>query len=115
MRVFRQSIGIAMLWLVPGLARAATYTPRTVIVDAGFQTTIPRLIAGLVTVMLSGALVIATTVFLVGAFMMVASAGEEEALTRGKRIMKGAAIGYAIIIGAWLIESVVGYLIGAFD
>lgn len=44
---------------------------------------------------------IAVTIFLVGAFMMVISAGQDTMLQAGKRAMKGSLIGLALIAGSY--------------
>ena len=44
---------------------------------------------------------IAISIFLVGAFMMVISAGQDTLLQSGKRAMKGSLIGIAIVTGAY--------------
>lgn len=44
---------------------------------------------------------IAVTIFLVGAFMMVISAGQDTLLQAGKRAMKGSLIGLALIAGSY--------------
>ena len=44
---------------------------------------------------------IALSIFLVGAFMMVISAGQDTLLQSGKRAMKGSLIGIAIVTGAY--------------
>jgi len=44
---------------------------------------------------------IALTIFLVGAFMMVISAGQDTMLQAGKRAMKGSLIGLALIAGSY--------------
>lgn len=44
---------------------------------------------------------IAVCIFVIGAFMMVISADNDENLQRGKRAMKGAVIGMALITGSY--------------
>lgn len=44
---------------------------------------------------------IALTIFLAGAFIMVISAGQDTLLQAGKRAMKGSLIGMAIIAGSY--------------
>lgn len=44
---------------------------------------------------------IALSIFLVGAFMMVISAGQDTLLQSGKRAMKGSLIGIALVTGSY--------------
>lgn len=82
-----------------------------VIIDTGVQTTIPRIIEGIVNVLLQWSAVVATGVFLVGALFMVGSGGNDALLSNGKKLMKAALIGLAIILSSWLILSTVVFFI----
>ena len=52
---------------------------------------------------------IALSIFLVGAFMMVISAGQDTLLQSGKRAMKGSLIGIALVTGSYGIYRTVVY------
>ena len=54
---------------------------------------------------------IATALFLLGAFLMVGSGGDEAYLAAGKKIMKASLIGIAFILSAWMMLSTVVYFI----
>jgi hypothetical protein len=101
--------------LIPAIAGAYTPGDPTVI-DTGVHTSIPRIFEGLINVLLMWSTLVASTLFLVGALMMVASAGSEEgtfSVSNGKKIMKAAVIGLAIIVGSWMILSTVVYFFAA--
>ncbi len=90
---------------------SAQYVPTKVVVSTGVTTTIPALIMGLVNVMLMWSSFITLAVFLVGAFIMVISGGEEKFMSKGKSVMKGALIGYAFVLASWMIISTVVFFI----
>lgn len=81
-----------------------------VVVATGVVTTLDRIITGIVNVLLFWGGGVTTTIFLIGAFMMVGSGGGQF-LDRGKKLMFAALIGYAIILSAWLIMSTVVFFI----
>jgi hypothetical protein len=54
---------------------------------------------------------IALAVFLIGAFLMVISAGQDTLLQPAKRAMKGSLIGLAIIVGSYGIYRTVVFLL----
>ncbi|HRH93033.1 MAG TPA: hypothetical protein PKV72_00705 [Candidatus Peribacteria bacterium] len=99
-----------LLALVPQIALAQYVPGAPIAVRTGVVTTIPRIVAGIVNVLLFWGGGVTTTIFLVGAFMMVGSGGGRF-LENGKKLMIGAAVGYAIILSAWLIESTVVFFI----
>ncbi len=81
-----------------------------VVVSTGVVTNLDRIITGIVNVLLFWGGGVTTTIFLIGAFMMVGSGGGQF-LDRGKKLMFAALIGYAIILSAWLIMSTVVFFI----
>ena len=97
-------IALAALLLVPATV-AAQYVPGApVVVATGVNTSIPQIVAGVVNVLLFWATLVTTAIFLVGAAVMVGSAGGNQ-LDQGKKMMTAALIGYAIILSSWLILS----------
>lgn len=97
------------LILLPQIMLA--YTPGDPIaVRTGVVTTIPRIVGGIVNVLLFWGGGVTTTLFLIGAFMMVGSGGGPF-LEKGKNTMKAALIGYAIILSSWLILSTAVFFI----
>lgn len=98
---------LIILTLFPAVAAAQ------VVIDTTVHTSIPQILNGLVNVMLFWAAPIATVLFLIGAFWLTASGGNENAKDKGKKIMQGAAIGLAIILGSWMIISTVVYYLAA--
>ncbi len=93
------------------LPLSAGATP--VYIDTGVTTSIPQIIQGLVDLFLRWSLLIATAVFLMGAALMVGSGGNDAYLSAGKKLMKAALIGLAIVLGSWLILStVVAFIAG---
>ncbi len=94
---------------VPQIALA--YTPAAPItVSTGVVTDVGGIVSGIVNVLLFWSGGVTTTIFLVGAFMMVGSGGGQY-LDNGKKLMKWALIGYAIILCSWLILSTVVFFI----
>ncbi len=67
--------------------------------------------AGFVNAILNWSGVIATGLFLLGAILMIGSAGNDQYLSAGKRIMKSAIIGFALVLASWMILSTVVYFI----
>ncbi|MEQ1849886.1 MAG: hypothetical protein ABL890_04850 [Candidatus Peribacteraceae bacterium] len=80
-------------------------------IDTGVYSTTETILTGIVDVLLLWSGVVTTAVFLIGALMMVASGGSDTYLSAGKKIMKAAAIGLAIILGSWMILSTVVFII----
>lgn len=74
-----------------------------VCVDTGVYSTIQMIFSGLINIMIVWGPILAAVIFICGAFWMVASGGEETRLASGKKMMKGAAIGLAIVLASWLI------------
>lgn len=100
-------------WLVllgtvglPAPAHAAV-----VVIATGVQTSVPRVMNGIVDLLLLWSGVIASGLFLIGAVIMVASGGDDEYLSTGKRIMKAALIGFALVLSSWMILSTAVYFI----
>ena len=54
---------------------------------------------------------IAVTIFLVGAFMMVISTGNDSILQNAKRAMKGSLIGAALVAGSYALYRIVIFLL----
>ncbi len=72
-------------------------------IDTGVTTTVERIFEGLINIMIVWGPILAASLFICGAFWMVLSGGEETRLASGKKMMKGAAIGLAILLASWLI------------
>ena len=100
-------IGI-LLSVLPAFASAAV-----VKVDTGVHTTVPQLIQGIINVLLMWSSLVATAIFLLGAIFMVGSGGSDQPLSAGKRMMKAAVIGYAIVLASWMILSTVVSFVAA--
>jgi hypothetical protein len=86
---------------------------RCIIVNTGVTSTVQTIIQGIVNTLLMWSTYIATAVFLVGAIFMVGSVGSENWSANGKKLMKAAVIGFAIVLGAWLIVSTTVFFIAA--
>jgi ABC-type nickel/cobalt efflux system permease component RcnA len=80
-------------------------------IDTGVYSTTETILGGIIDVLLLWSGVVTTAVFLIGALMMVASGGSDTYLSAGKKIMKAAAIGLAIILASWMILSTVVFVI----
>ncbi len=107
----RAALAILALGL-PGRAGADDYVPGApILIHTGVITTIPQIINGLIGTFLLWSTIVAATLFLLGAFAYTASGGEETWSTNGKKMMKAALIGYAIVLGSWLIISTVFFFI----
>jgi hypothetical protein len=78
-----------------------------VTVDTGVHTTVPRIIQGIINVLLMWSGLVATAIFLLGAIFMVGSGGADQTLSAGKRMMKASLIGFALILASWMILSTV--------
>jgi hypothetical protein len=84
-----------------------------VLIDTGVDTSIPQIMQGLVDLFLRWSLLIATAIFLMGAALMVGSGGNDAFLSAGKKLMKAALIGLAIVLSSWLILStIVAFIAG---
>jgi hypothetical protein len=99
------------LFMILLLVPATMLGAGQIIIDTGVVTTIPRIMDGFLTLMLQWSSLVATAIFLIGAILMVGSGGNDEYLSAGKKLMKAAAIGYAIILSSWMILSTVVYFI----
>jgi hypothetical protein len=80
-------------------------------IETGVSSDVPSILRGIVNVLLAWSGLVATGLFLIGAFLMVASGGSEANLAAGKKIMKAALIGLAIILASWMILSTVIWFI----
>ena len=95
------------------LASAGTVAADQVIIDTGVTSTIPSIFEGIVNLLLMWSGLVATALFLLGCILMVGSGGNDATLSSGKKIMKAALIGLAIILSSWLILStVVSFIAG---
>ena len=95
---------------------SAVCTPNaahTVCIDTGIgnSITVSSVIGKIVDVLLYWSGFVALTLFIIGGVMMIGSGGSDALLSSGKKIMKGALIGYAIVLGSWMILSTVLYFI----
>lgn len=114
MRFLRRLVIISPAFLLlPALAHA--YTPGAPIsINTGVSATVQQIFNGLVNVLLLWSTLVATALFLLGALIMVGSAGTDEgflSVSNAKKLMKGALIGLAIIVGSWMILSTVLFFI----
>ncbi len=111
-RIASLFVGICS-FLFPLFAVAA---PRIVTINTGIGTnvTVISVLTGIVDLLLYWGGTISTSVFLLGAFTMVASAGNDDYLSMGKTMMKSAAIGLAIVLASWMILSTVVFFIAGF-
>ncbi len=106
MKAFRSLLAFALVCL-PATVSAA------VLIDTGVNTTIPQIMQGLVNLFLRWSTLVATAIFLMGAILMVGSGGVDAYLSAGKKLMKAALIGLAIVLASWMILStVVAFLAG---
>ncbi len=106
---FLKTLAACALLLVPATAMAQ----RTVIIDTTIRAGIPDILNGIVNVMLFWAMPLATVLFLIGAFMLVASGGNDTTKDKAKKIMEASLVGLAIILSSWMILSTVVYLLAA--
>ncbi len=106
-----RSLLTGLLLAVPLAAAAQNGDP--IKVGTGVTTSIPTILAGLLNTILLWSTTIATTLFLAGAFVLVASHGEETFITAGKKLMKSAVIGLIIVLCSWMILSTIFYFIAA--
>jgi hypothetical protein len=80
-------------------------------ISTGVSTDIPTIMDGIISLLLMWSSMVATAIFLMGATLMVGSGGNDAYLSAGKKLMKAAMIGYAIILSSWLILSTAVYFI----
>lgn len=89
--------------------------PRTasaqVTIATGVSSTVPTVLNGIVNLLLLWSGLVATGLFLLGAFLMVGSGGNDAYLSAGKKIMKASLIGLALILSSWMILSTVVFFI----
>jgi hypothetical protein len=108
-----RTVIFSAFWLLPLMAQA--YSPGApIVINTGVSTSVPQIFAGLINVLLMWSTLVATALLLVGAVMMVGSAGTDEgafSVSNGKKIVKAAIIGLAIILGSWMILSTAVYFI----
>ncbi len=104
--MLQRLLAIAFLTFSPYFASAAP-----LIVDTGVDSNVPTILQGIVNVLLGWSGLAATGLFLLGSIIMVGSGGEEAFLSAGKKIMKAALIGFALILGSWLMLSTVIFFI----
>lgn len=104
---------VALLLLIPltglavptGCIGDGAGTGTKTCIDTGVHSTVPKIMEGFVNVLLGWSALVATTLFMLGAILMVGSGGEEKYLTSGKAIMKASMMGFAVIMSSWLILS----------
>lgn len=99
------ALGMA-LWLLAPAAVA-----QVVVVSTGVSSSIPQIVQGIVNILLQWSSFVATALFLMGAILMVGSGGNDATLSAGKKIMKAALIGLAIVLSSWLILSTAVFFI----
>lgn len=80
-------------------------------ISTGVNTDIPTIMDGIISLLLMWSSMVATAIFLMGATLMVGSGGNDAYLSAGKKLMKAAMIGYAIILSSWLILSTAVFFI----
>lgn len=102
---------LVFFWPAVGFAQQTLGSGDPIKVDTGVRTTVDKLFGGIVNTLFVWAFAIATAIFLIGALFMVASGGEENVLTNAKRLMKGSLIGFAIVLGSWMILSTFLYFL----
>jgi|GEM_PF-6341354 hypothetical protein len=105
-RLFRPLLAL-FLWslALPAMAQ------RVITVNTGVHTDIPTIVEGIVNLLLLWSSFVATALFLLGALFMVGSGGNEQFSSAGKKIMKAAMIGFAIVLASWLIISTAVFFI----
>ena len=107
----KKALGALFLWSLPLAVSAQDYVPGApIVVDTSVHTTVPQIGAGIVNLLLFWSTLVTTAVFLLGALLTVGSGGGN-LLDQGKKMMTASLIGYAIIVGSWLILSTVISLI----
>lgn len=97
----------SLLALYTNVAHAQLGTGAPIVVNTGVSSSVPTIVNGFINVLLSWSTLVATALFLLGSFVMVASGGEETLLANGKKICKASLIGLAIIVGSWMLMSTV--------
>lgn len=95
----------AIQTLLVGIAYAQGCPEGQVCVDTGVSTTIPRILAGIVNVLFYLSTAVGLVIFLLGGLYAIASGGNEQLLGNGKRLMRFALIGIAVVGGSWMILS----------
>lgn len=98
--LLRSALGF-LSTVLPGVAYAQLK------IDTGVYSSVPWIMAGIVNVLLYWSGFVALALFLLGAIIMVGSGGHDATLAAGKKIMKAAVIGLAIVLSSWLILSTV--------
>lgn len=103
---------VLVLWgfVFPVWAQVA---PRQISINTGVHSDVPRIMGGIVNVLLEWSSLVATALFLLGCLFLVGSGGNEQYSSAGKKIMKASLIGLAIILASWLIISTMVFFIAA--
>jgi hypothetical protein len=86
-----------------GAVDAMPPAPRTLHVGIGVNTSIPELILRIITAATIGITFICTALFLIGAFMLVFSAGKEDTIGTAKDMMTKSLMGMAVVLGSYAI------------
>lgn len=105
-RLLVRALSCTLLALPPSAVGAEPLT-----VSTGVDSTVGSIFHGIVNALLSWSSLVALALFLLGAVLMVGSGGHDTTLSAGKKIMKAAVIGLALILASWLILSTVVYFI----
>jgi hypothetical protein len=106
--LMRWTVRCALAFVLLAISPAAH---AVITINTGVHSNIPKIIQGIVNVLLMWSGLVATALFLVGAIIMVASGGTDKWLSAGKNLMKSALIGYAFLLSSWVMISTMVYFI----
>jgi hypothetical protein len=106
MHRLRIAVTAAFLSL-PGLCAAQ----RTLQVGIGTEFDFLTLAGNLMNYLASTITIVSSVVFIIGAFMMVASRGKDDQVSTGKAMMTGSLIGMCVVLGSYGIYRTVLYFI----
>ena len=84
---------------------------RSIVLETGIRIAWPQLVANLTGFVAASAFGVCTLVFLIGASLLVISAGDQTKVDNGKKMMVGALIGLAIIMGSYGILRTILYFL----
>jgi hypothetical protein len=106
---------ISRLWLavlgtiapVPAFA----LEDRFITIFTGIRSSFPEIMTGIMVFLTTSSLFVASTLFLIGAFYVVISRGEEATMKKGKDLMTGSLIGLLVILGSYGILRTVLFII----
>jgi hypothetical protein len=91
--------------------RAFALQQRSIQLTTGVRISFVQAMQNILTFLAASIVTISTVLFLVGAVFIVASAGKPELLEKGKKTMRSAVTGMAIVLGSYAILRTVLYFL----